>query len=1214
MEKVRVYELAKELNTTSKRLMEKLAEVNVVVKNHMSLLEDHELNALYKHIGVIKHEDKKVVENHEEKKAAPAAPPPPKPEAKKDVKSAPRIIRTTEIIINSKNESRESSQSSAQNFQRGDVRSGGGRPDNRYDNNRNDNRNDNRNVNRNDSRRDFVRFSDSNSGLRAGFVRDNRPDYTKETKPLNRPEQRKDAHKEVSRDVLKAAAGNAAKEQHKERHDKIIKAETGTETVNEITHTPSQEVKEAPIIKNEEQINETKSVPEADIVNENAIAAKPEAATEKPVETGKTDENVKEKPENKPEQSKPRQHPRQTTTGAPAGQRPNDGQQSGDRRPQYGDRPQYQQGDRPQYQQGERRPYQGDRPQYQQGERRPYQGDRPQYQQGDRPQYQQGDRPQYQGNRPQYGDRRPQQGDRPQYQQGDRPQYQQGDRPQYQQGDRPQYQQGERRPYQGDRPQYQQGDRPQYQQGDRPQYGDRRPQQGDRPQYQRNEAGGNRPPARPGDRRPQGGGGFRPGQRPLDIPKPELSLAQKEEMTSQRSEVRREFVNKDIDKDVKREQKREVPKSQAAAAKNKRFKPQTVVLNEKKGVSEVLSEEFILNEFYSSDEEAKKKKSARPRKDRDGRVIQPKYIPARAVLTSITIPEAITVKDLAEALKKTSTEVIKKLMVYGMMATLNQEVDFDTATVVAEEFGVKTEKAVVVNEEDILFDDVEQVDESKLQPRPPVVVVMGHVDHGKTSLLDAIRSANVIDTEAGGITQHIGAYTVKINDKNITFLDTPGHEAFTAMRARGAQVTDIAILVVAADDGVMPQTVEAINHAKAAKVSIIVAINKIDKPGANPDRVKQELTQHGLVSEEWGGDVICVNVSAKKRENIDHLLEMILLTADILELKADPDKQAKGTVIEAKLDKNRGPLATVLVQRGTLNIGDSIVTGTTVGRIRAMNDDKGVSVKTAGPSTPVEILGMPDVPEAGELFYAITDEKVARQLAEKRRFKHREQTLKASAKVSLEDLYTQIKEGKVKDLNIIVKADVQGSVEAVKQSFEKLSNDEVRVNIIHGGVGAITESDVILASVSNAIIIGFNVRPGPNVAEAAENSNVDLRLYRVIYNAIEDIEAAMKGMLEPTFKEVILGHTEIRQIFKVSGVGTIAGCYVTDGKIIRNSDIRVIRDGIVVHEGKLASLKRFKDDAREVAQGFECGLSIEKFNDIKEGDIIETYAMEEVAR
>jgi len=767
----------------------------------------------------------------------------------------------------------------------------------------------------------------------------------------------------------------------------------------------------------------------------------------------------------------------------------------------------------------------------------------------------------------------------------------------------------------GDRGQYQ-GDRPQYGDKDRkPQYGDKRPQQGDRQHFQG--GGGARPAPRTGDRKTQGGGGYRPGSRTLEIPKPELSLAQKEELSSQRSEIRREFVNKDIDKDIKREQKKETIKTQAiktqTGSRNKKFKPQTVIL-EKKGVSEVLSEDFILSEFYNDSGEIKKKKAARPRKDRDSKILQPRHIPVRAVLTSIRIPETITVKDLAEALKKTSTEVIKKLMNYGMMATLNQEIDFDTATIISEEFGVKTEKTIVVNEEDILFDDSEQEDVSRLKPRPPVVVVMGHVDHGKTSLLDAIRSANVIDTEAGGITQHIGAYMVEINGRNITFLDTPGHEAFTAMRARGAQVTDIAFLVVAADDGVMPQTIEAINHARAANVSIIVAINKIDKPGANPDKVKQELSQHGLVSEEWGGDVICVNVSAKKKENIDHLLEMILLTADVLELKAEPDRQAKGTVIEAKLDKNRGPLATILVQRGTLNVGDSIVTGTTVGRIRAMVDDKGVSVKKAGPSTPVEILGLPEVPEAGELFYAITDERIARQLAEKRMQKQKEQQLKSSARVTLEDLFRQIKEGKVKDLNLIVKADVQGSVEAVKQSLEKLSNDEVRVNIIHGGVGAITETDVTLAGVSSAIIIGFNVRPGSNVVEAAENANVDIRLYRVIYNAIEDIQAAMKGMLEPKFKEVVLGHTEIRQIFKVSGIGTVGGCYVTDGKVARNSDIRVIRDGIVIHEGKLASLKRFKDDVKEVLQGFECGLSIERFNDIKEHDIVESFAMEEVAR
>ena len=682
-----------------------------------------------------------------------------------------------------------------------------------------------------------------------------------------------------------------------------------------------------------------------------------------------------------------------------------------------------------------------------------------------------------------------------------------------------------------------------------------------------------------------------------------MTEIQKEALSSQRTEVRREFANKDNVKDIKREQKPVKP----VQDKNNKFKPQKILV-EKKGINEILSEDYILSEFYNDDN--KKKKGSKPRKDVR---TENKHIPPKAVLTQITIPEIITVKDLAESLKKTSTEVIKKLMGLGMMATLNQELDFDTATIIAEEFGVKTEKAVVVNEEDILFDDAED-DEKDLSPRPPVVVVMGHVDHGKTSLLDAIRKTNVIESEAGGITQHIGAYMVKINNRNITFLDTPGHEAFTAMRARGAQVTDIAIIVVAADDGVMPQTVEAINHAKAANVSIIVAINKIDKPGANPDRVKQELTEHGLVAEEWGGDVICVPVSAKKGENIDQLLEMVILTADILELKSNPNRQAKGTIIEAKLDKDRGPLATMLVQRGTLDVGDSIVTGSIVGRIRAMVDDKGHKIKKAGPSTPVEILGLPEVPVSGEVFYAITDEKVAKQLAEKRKFKQREQNLKSSSRVTLDDLFSQIKEGKLKDLNIIVKADVQGSVEAVKQSLEKLTNDEVRVNIIHGGVGAVTEYDVTLAQVSNAIIIGFNVRPGANVLEAAKNAEVDMRLYRVIYNAIEDIQAAMKGMLDPTFKEVVLGHAEIRQIFKVSGIGTIAGCYVTDGKIVRNTDIRVVRNGIVVHEGKLASLKRFKDDAKEVASGFECGLSVERFNDLKEADVVEAFTMEEVKR
>ncbi|MHB8963890.1 MAG: translation initiation factor IF-2, partial [Saccharofermentanales bacterium] len=570
-----------------------------------------------------------------------------------------------------------------------------------------------------------------------------------------------------------------------------------------------------------------------------------------------------------------------------------------------------------------------------------------------------------------------------------------------------------------------------------------------------------------------------------------------------------------------------------------------------------------------------------------------------------------TVKELAEAIKKTSGEVIKKLMKFGMMATLNQEIDYDTAAIIVEEFGITSEKAVVVTEEDILFDDTED-NEEELVMRAPVVVVMGHVDHGKTSLLDKIRSTSVVTGEAGGITQHIGAYTVKLKGRNITFLDTPGHEAFTTMRARGAQVTDIAILVVAADDGVMPQTVEAINHAKAAGVQIIVAINKIDKPGANTESVKRELSDLGLVPEEWGGSNVMVPVSALTGEHIDELLEMVLLTADIMDLKTNPSKQAKGTVIEARLDKNKGPVATVLVQRGTLKTGDSIVTGSIIGRVRAMTDDKGAQVKKAGPSIPVEVLGLPEVPEAGELFYAVEDEKVARQLAEKRKVKQRELQLKANSKMSLDTLYTQMAAGVVKDLNLIVKADVQGSVEAVTQSLEKISNGEVRVRVIHGAVGTITETDVRLAEVSNAIIIGFNVRPATNVAEMASDVGVDIRLYRIIYQAIEEVQSAMKGMLDKKFKEVVLGHVEIRQVFKVSGVGTIGGAYVTDGRVIRSCDVRLLRSGIVIHEGKLASLKRFKDDAREVAAGFECGISLEKYNDIKEGDIIEAFEMQEV--
>jgi translation initiation factor IF-2 len=578
----------------------------------------------------------------------------------------------------------------------------------------------------------------------------------------------------------------------------------------------------------------------------------------------------------------------------------------------------------------------------------------------------------------------------------------------------------------------------------------------------------------------------------------------------------------------------------------------------------------------------------------------------------IEIGDTITVKELSEKLKKPSTEVIKQLIFTGVMAAINQEIDFNTALKVAEKFNVtliKKEEPLIKIDND---DDESLEDDKDNEKRPPIVTVMGHVDHGKTSLLDAIRKSRVTETEAGGITQHIGAYTVTINNEKITFLDTPGHEAFTAMRARGAQITDIVILVVAADDGIMPQTVEAINHCKAANVPIIVAINKIDRASANPDKVKQELTEYGLIPEDWGGDTICVPVSAHTKEGIENLLEMVILTAEMQELKGNPKRNAKGTVIEAKLDKGRGPVATLLVQNGTLHVGDSILVGTTYGRIRAMFDDKGKKIKSAGPSIPVEVLGLSEVPIAGDKFNVTKDEKTARDMAEKRKEKQRTEHLQSTHKVSLEDLYNQMKEGKIKELDIIVKADVQGSIEAIKQSLEKLSTDNIKIRVIHGAVGAITETDVILAAASNAIIIGFNVRPDVNASALAEKENVDIKTYRIIYNAIDDVKAAMMGMLDPEYKEVILGKAEVRVIYKISNVGTIAGCYVIDGKITRNSNVRIIRDGIVIFESTLASLKRFKDDVKEVAAGYECGLSIEKFNDIKEGDIIEAYTMEQV--
>ncbi len=1049
MQKTRIYELAKELNTNSKRLMEKLAEINIIVKNHMSYLEDHELEALFNHIGVIKHEEVDKAEAEKPAAAAvaqpkPAQPPKPEPangpvkDIRRDMRNAPRIIRKTKVIIDTKDDYYNSAPSNKSGGQYG----GGLR------------------------RQDVVRIADANTGLRAGFTRDTSLDYRKEHRPFKSQE-----------------SSRAQQPQKVSVVDKPLPPKSELQA----TQLPPKE-EPADVKLQELQQHVKPAVNVAEIKKDTVSAEQPVSAplkTPAPV----LDNDSKARPD-------ARLRPEVATNAGPVAKP--------DTRPVVG---------------------------------------------------------------PDKGrDAKP----------GLRPDSRIVSRTDSRPDSRP-----------GSRPDSRRDARP-VKRTDKPEYRDRA---GSRPD--KKVAGPVRAPSKPQDR-----------------PRYDFPQAAKPGVPVERNEARKTFGDKaQTSEFARKEQRKEAVKS-LVQPKAKKIKPQNLMA-EKKQLTEVLSDDFVLDELFDSDV-IKSKKPTKSKKDLKTRYEQ-KHIPAKAVLTSITIPETLTVKELSEALKKTSTEVIKKLMGLGIMANLNQEVDFDTATLIADEFGVKTQKQVVITEEDILFDDSED-DPEKLVSRPPVVVVMGHVDHGKTSLLDAIRETNVIDDEAGGITQHIGAYMVNINNRNITFLDTPGHEAFTAMRARGARVTDIAILVVAAEDGVMPQTVEAINHAKAANVSIIVALNKIDKPEADVEKVKRQLTEYGLVPEEWGGDVIFEPVSAKKRVNIDRLLEMVLLTADVMELKANPHRQAKGTIIEAKLDKNRGPIATVLVQRGTLNVGDSIVTGTTVGRIRAMISDKGASVRSAGPSVPVEIIGLPEVPEAGEIFYAIKDERVAKQLAEKRKAKQREEHLKTAPRVSLDALFDQIKEGKVKELNIIIKADVQGSVEAIAQSLEKLSNEEVRVRIIHGGVGAVTESDVRLAEVSNAIIIGFNVRPALNVAELAESVKVDLRFYRIIYNAIQDIQDAMKGMLEPSFKEVVTGHTEVRHIYKISGVGVIGGCQVLDGKITRNSDIRLVRNGIVIYEGKLASLKRFKDDAKEVLQGFECGLSIEKYNDISEGEIVESYEMEEVAQ
>ena len=723
------------------------------------------------------------------------------------------------------------------------------------------------------------------------------------------------------------------------------------------------------------------------------------------------------------------------------------------------------------------------------------------------------------------------------------------------------------------------GDRPQggnfAPRGDRPQGGNFAPR-GDRPQGGNFAPRGDRPQ---GGARPAGGmGGARPmgGNRPQRGPKgPELMPTVEKERVS------------NYDPNKKMRQRQHDPEHQPV--KNRK--------------------QLARDTGYGMDDDV-----VRGRRKKGRQLSAQQMMAPIKIETAYMTAETITVRDLTERIGKPAGEIIKKLMLLGIMATINQELDFDTASLVASEFGVTLEMKLDKTAEDALSAENVEDSEEELVTRPPVVTIMGHVDHGKTSLLDYIRKAKVAVGEAGGITQHIGAYIAKVGDRQITFLDTPGHEAFTAMRARGTQATDIAILVVAADDGVMPQTIESINHAKAAKCPIIVAINKIDKPGADPDAVKQELTRYELVPEEWGGDTIMVNVSAKTGEGVDDLLENVLLLADMLELKANPNRKARGVIIEAKLDHSRGAVATALVQNGTLHVGDMVVAGNAFGRIRAMVSSRGERVKHATPSTPVEIIGFGGVPEAGDEFMAVADEKLARQVVEERAAKARASMVKNSSASTLEELYSKLEQGEVKDLNIIIKADVQGSVEAVKQSLEKLSNAEVRVRTIHSGVGAITENDVMLAGIDGAIIIGFNVRPDAKARDAANRDGIDIRYYRVIYQAIEDIEKAMKGMLTPEFRENVIGHAEVRNVFKITGVGIVAGSYVTDGKLQRNAQVRLLRDNVVVYEGKLSSLQRFKDAVKEVADGYECGVCLENYTDIKEGDVIECFVMEEIPR
>jgi len=1047
-----------------------------------------------------------------------------------------------------------------------------------------------------------------------------------------------------SREIKMGSTDNEAvrKISKQELIDRKKKLENTIRTVDEIRETTREEAVSASA---EEKVNVTHApvVEEVKPVKTEA----PVQETVKPTATAAPAEPVKQaQPQNAPAQTQTQPQQQQRPQRE---ERPYDNRQQGDR-PQYnrdgGDRPQYnrdnrQQGDRPQYNRDG-----GDRPQYNR-DNRP-QGDRPQYNRdgGDRPQYNrdnrpQGDRPQYNrdgGDRPQYNRDNRQYGDRPQYNRegGDRPQYNrdnrpqgdrpQGDRPQYNRegGDRPQYNR-DNRP-QGDRPPYNRDGRPPYQGGDRPQYNrDNRPQ-GDRPPYNRDGRppyqGGDRPPYRPQGDRPQGGGYNRDGRPQGDRPpyRPQGGGAGRPQMEEKSIAELAE----------KKKVIREKPKTETV--ETKKAKAKTVVgkkeKNIHKGVDEGIELFELEQQILSSDgtpvvepekevvEEAPREKrndnrnNRKPFKKQKGRK-EEKQEPVIVRPSSVQIGENVVVSEFAKLIGVKATEVIKKLIGLGVMASVNQAIDGDTATLLAAEYGIDVKVKFLT--EDDLIPKHEDKDED-LVSRPPIVTVMGHVDHGKTSLLDRIRLTAVAEGEAGGITQHIGAYEVKLDHGTITFLDTPGHEAFTTLRARGASVTDIVILVVAADDGVMPQTREAIDHAKAAGVKLIVAINKIDKENANPDMVRNQLSEYGVISEDWGGDTQFQEISAKQNINVDALLERVLLEAELLELKGNPHAPAEGIVIESKLDKQKGPVATVLINRGTLTRGDNFVVGTESGKVRAMFNYKGAAIKEAGLSVPVEIMGFSGVPESGDRFIVTADEKTAKAIAELRTDEKRKHTLAEKSAVSLADIFNRIKEGKLKELNIVLKADVQGSLEALKSSLIKLSNPEVKINIISSGVGGISENDIILATASSAIIIGFNVRPGQQAKAKAEQEGVELNLYSVIYQAIDDVKQAMEGMLDPSRKEEVLGRAEVRQVFSVPKIGKIAGSYVTDGKVARNANVRVIRDSIVIYDGKLHSLKRFKDDAKEVAQGYECGIGVEKYNDIKEGDVFEFYIMVEEKR